>query len=74
MSRLNIYVLVVRCLCLIKVLWDCFILKTLETLDNGKPFLNAYNGDVSMATGVLRYNAGLADKIVGQTIPAGEYR
>jgi acyl-CoA reductase-like NAD-dependent aldehyde dehydrogenase len=45
-------------------------LATLETLDNGKPFVNAYNGDLNMAAGVLRYNAGLADKIVGQTIPA----
>lgn len=44
-------------------------LATLETLDNGKPFRNAY-GDAIGSTYMLRYNAGLADKIVGQTIPA----
>lgn len=45
-------------------------LATLETLDNGKPYTNAYLGDVVGATKILRYFAGLTDKIVGQTIPA----
>jgi acyl-CoA reductase-like NAD-dependent aldehyde dehydrogenase len=44
--------------------------QSLETLDNGKPYTNAYYGDVPASVGQLRYYAGLADKIVGQTIPA----
>ena len=59
-------------LCFCLIIWHCFIFKTLETLDNGKPFMVSYYGDLNMAISVLRYNAGLADKIVGQTIPAGE--
>jgi len=45
-------------------------LASLETLDNGKPFTYAYLGDLVSALKVLRYFAGVADKIVGQTIPA----
>lgn len=45
-------------------------LATLETRDNGKPYAAAYLGDLVSCTKVLRYFAGLADKIVGQTIPA----
>lgn len=45
-------------------------LATLETLDNGKPYAAAFMGDTIMAQKVLRYFAGLTDKIVGQTIPA----
>lgn len=45
-------------------------LATLETLDNGKPYTVSYMGDTTMATKILRYFAGQADKIVGQTIPA----
>jgi len=44
--------------------------QSLETLDNGKPFGDAV-GDIKNAARVLRYFAGVADKIVGQTIPAG---
>jgi len=48
---------------------DAVKLSTLETLDNGKPFTSAC-GDIAVSAKVLRYAAGLADKIVGQTIPA----
>jgi len=48
---------------------DSIKLSTLETLDNGKPFKLSC-GDIAMSAKVLRYAAGLADKIVGQTIPA----
>jgi len=44
-------------------------LASLETLDNGKPYSSAY-GDMAGGFKVLRYYAGIADKIVGQTIPA----
>lgn len=44
--------------------------QSLDTLDNGKPFGDAV-GDIKNAARVLRYFAGVADKIVGQTIPAG---
>jgi len=40
-------------------------------LDNGKPFAEALHVDVSGAASFSRYCAGAADKIVGQTIPAG---
>jgi acyl-CoA reductase-like NAD-dependent aldehyde dehydrogenase len=48
---------------------DRQMIGTLETLDNGKPFLNAL-GDISYATATIRYYAGYADKIEGKTIPA----
>ncbi len=41
----------------------------LDTLDNGKP-LTLARAEVSMAVGRVRYYAGWADKIHGQTIPA----
>ena len=44
--------------------------KSLDTLDNGKPFKDAL-GDIQNALSIARYFAGLADKVVGQTIPAG---
>ena len=44
-------------------------LAVLESLDNGKPFSDARNIDVPMAINVIRYYAGWADKITGQTIP-----
>jgi len=43
---------------------------SLETLDNGKPYSQAYKVDLEGAVKVLRYYAGIADKLVGQTIPA----
>lgn len=49
-------------------------LAALETLDNGKPIRDARAADVPLAIDCLRYYAGLADKIQGDTIPVrGEY-
>jgi phenylacetaldehyde dehydrogenase len=44
-------------------------LAQLETLDNGKPFANARDGDISIAAELFRYFAGWATKIEGTTIP-----
>ncbi len=46
-------------------------LQSLETLDNGKPFVQALL-DMKATCSALRYFAGCADKIVGQTIPVGK--
>ena len=46
--------------------------QSLEVLDNGKPFRDAYYGDIPFSVKVIRYYAGWADKIVGQTIPVGK--
>lgn len=46
-------------------------LATIETLDNGKPLSLSRSWDVPEVVHVLRYYAGWADKIHGQTIPAG---
>ncbi|MTV27868.1 aldehyde dehydrogenase family protein [Nitriliruptoraceae bacterium ZYF776] len=43
-------------------------LAQLETLDNGKPFLGARDGDVATAAELFRYFAGWATKIEGTTI------
>ncbi|EJD00956.1 NAD-aldehyde dehydrogenase [Fomitiporia mediterranea MF3/22] len=43
-------------------------LAQLESLDNGKPVRIAREGDIADSVGCLRYYAGWADKIVGQTI------
>ncbi|WP_035101542.1 aldehyde dehydrogenase family protein [Aneurinibacillus terranovensis] len=49
-------------------------LAQLETLDNGKPIRETSNADVPLAIDHIRYYAGWATKIVGQTIPvAGNY-
>jgi aldehyde dehydrogenase (NAD+) len=49
-------------------------LAALETLDNGKPIKDASTADVPLVIDCLRYYAGWADKIHGQTIPVrGEY-
>ncbi|KAJ9605117.1 mitochondrial aldehyde dehydrogenase [Cladophialophora chaetospira] len=45
-------------------------LATLETWDNGKPYSVALNEDLGEVVGCIRYYAGWADKIHGQTIPA----
>lgn len=45
------------------------ILATLETWDNGKPYSVALNEDMAEVVGTMRYYAGWADKIHGQTIP-----
>jgi aldehyde dehydrogenase (NAD+) len=49
-------------------------LAALETLDNGKPINDSRTIDLPMVIDVLRYYAGYADKIHGQTIPVrGNY-
>ncbi|WP_437191995.1 aldehyde dehydrogenase family protein [Planctomicrobium sp. SH527] len=49
-------------------------LAALETLDNGKPIVDALNADIPLVVDVLRYYAGWADKLHGQTIPVrGNY-
>lgn len=49
---------------------DRVYLASLETLDNGKPYADAYTTDLGATISNLRYFAGWADKICGQTIPA----
>ena len=44
-------------------------LAALETLDNGKPIHDARTADIPLVIDCLRYYAGFADKIHGQTIP-----
>ena len=44
-------------------------LAELETLDNGKPISESLHGDLPLVIDCLRYYAGWADKIHGQTIP-----
>lgn len=44
-------------------------LAQLETLDNGKPFAGARDGDVATAAELFRYFGGWATKIEGTTIP-----
>lgn len=49
-------------------------LAELEVLDNGKPITEARQGDLPLVLDCLRYYAGWADKIHGQTIPVrGNY-
>ena len=49
-------------------------LAELETLDNGKPLKESRHGDLPLVVDCLRYYAGWADKIHGQTIPIrGDY-
>lgn len=45
-------------------------LANLESLDNGKPFSDSLL-DIDAAVSTLQYYAGFADKIHGNTIPAG---
>ncbi|KAH8429020.1 mitochondrial aldehyde dehydrogenase [Aspergillus melleus] len=44
------------------------VLATIETWDNGKPYLSALNGDIDEVVLTFRYYAGWADKMFGQTI------
>ena len=49
-------------------------LAELETLDNGKPISESLHGDLPLVIDCLRYYAGWADKIHGQTVPVrGNY-
>jgi aldehyde dehydrogenase (NAD+) len=53
---------------------DAAHIAALESLDNGKPYNIALGVDVPFSVDHLRYYAGWADKIVGQTIPVrGDY-
>ena len=46
----------------------------LEVLDNGKPINEVRNGDLPLVIDCIRYYAGWADKVHGQTIPVrGDY-
>ena len=47
-------------------------LAKLETWDNGKPISDALF-EMSYSADVLKYYAGIADKIHGKTIPAGNF-
>lgn len=49
---------------------DAKYLADLETLDCGKPVKQA-EGEAIWSASVIRYYAGKADKILGNTIPAG---
>ncbi|XP_018783508.1 PREDICTED: aldehyde dehydrogenase X, mitochondrial-like isoform X1 [Bactrocera latifrons] len=51
---------------------DKYILASLETQDNGKPFTSAI-GDVMFAIMALKYYAGWTDKFFGDTIPGGDF-
>ena len=42
---------------------------SLESLDNGKPYSDAFNIDLPLAIKCFRYYAGWADKITGSTVP-----
>ncbi|CAH1255624.1 ALDH1A1 [Branchiostoma lanceolatum] len=48
---------------------DRVYLASLEVLDNGKPFAEAYKGDLGATVDTLRYYAGWSDKVCGKTIP-----
>ncbi|TGZ73601.1 hypothetical protein CRM22_001420 [Opisthorchis felineus] len=53
---------------------DRVYLASLESLDNGKPFMEAYHADLSFVIKCFRYFAGWADKNHGKTIPVdGDY-
>lgn len=45
--------------------------QTMESLNGGKPFLQAFYVDLQGVIKTLRYYAGWADKIHGMTIPVG---
>lgn len=51
---------------------DKYILASLETQDNGKPFTLAVH-DVMFAITSLKYHAGWTDKYFGDTIPGGDF-
>jgi aldehyde dehydrogenase (NAD+) len=48
---------------------DVHTIASLESLDNGKPFMDAFI-DVKFTVNCLKYYAGLADKVQGNTIPS----
>ncbi|XP_033750674.1 retinal dehydrogenase 2-like [Pecten maximus] len=48
---------------------DRLYISSLEIMDNGKPFRDMYENDMSMILNTIRYYAGWTDKICGKTIP-----
>lgn len=44
-------------------------LASLETYDNGKPYVDSYDSDITLSIKCFRYYAGWADKHHGKTIP-----
>lgn len=53
---------------------DQVYLASLETLDNGKPYRDAYAADLALTIACYRYYAGWADKTHGKVIPiTGDY-
>ncbi|KAG5672905.1 hypothetical protein PVAND_002993 [Polypedilum vanderplanki] len=48
---------------------DSDIIASIESLDNGKPFIMA-KADINFSSTVLRYYAGYADKVHGRTVPS----
>ncbi|UCF19368.1 MAG: aldehyde dehydrogenase family protein [Gemmatimonadota bacterium] len=51
---------------------DIDALARIETLQNGKPYFESRHIDLPEAIAVLRYYAGWADKIQGETLPAAD--
>ncbi|XP_062998248.1 retinaldehyde dehydrogenase 3 isoform X2 [Elgaria multicarinata webbii] len=51
---------------------DRVVLATLETMDTGKPFLQAFFIDLEGCIKTLRYYAGWTDKIQGKTVPVDD--
>jgi aldehyde dehydrogenase (NAD+) len=47
---------------------DKLILATIEAWDNGKPYQDAIDIDITEVISVFRYYAGWADKVSGRTI------
>jgi len=47
------------------------LLATIETWDNGKPYMAALHQDVAMTSECIKYYAGWADKVHGQVIDTG---
>ena len=54
-------------------MWNV-VFQSLDAMEVGKPFKDAYRIDVSAAVDCCRYNAGAADKLSGDNIPIGELR
>jgi len=49
-------------------------LARIESLDNGKPYSEAFHADLALSIDCFRYYAGWADKLQGKTIPIrGDY-
>lgn len=55
--------------CVTNILIFCIHVQSLETLDNGKPFIHSYPVDLALSIKTFRYMAGWADKDHGKTLP-----